>query len=55
VFIYFFFPETYGKSLEELAFLFEGAEKQAELTASGQKVLDDPGVTEIHEHSEQKA
>ncbi|KAF2798110.1 hexose transporter-like protein, partial [Melanomma pulvis-pyrius CBS 109.77] len=50
VFIYFFFPETFGKTLEELTFLFEGEEKQNELAASTQKVLDHPDVTEVHEH-----
>ncbi|KAF2657078.1 general substrate transporter [Lophiostoma macrostomum CBS 122681] len=55
VFIYFFFPETYGKTLEELTFLFEGEDKQTELAASAQKVLDKGPVTEVHETTEKAA
>ncbi|KAF2738845.1 general substrate transporter [Polyplosphaeria fusca] len=56
VFIYFMFPETYGKTLEELTFLFEGEEKQNELAITAQKALEHPGaITEIHEHPEKKA
>ncbi|KAF2118027.1 hexose transporter-like protein [Lophiotrema nucula] len=54
VFIYFFFPETYGRTLEELTFLFEGEEKQTEIAAAAQKVLDNP-VIEVHEHADKKA
>ncbi|KAF2001777.1 general substrate transporter [Amniculicola lignicola CBS 123094] len=54
VFIWFIFPETYGRTLEELTFLFEGEEKQNELAGIAQKALETP-VTEIHEHPEKKA
>ncbi|KAH7085890.1 hexose transporter-like protein [Paraphoma chrysanthemicola] len=56
VFIYFLFPETYGKTLEELTFLFE-SEKEAreELTATAAKVVQDPTVTEVHEVGEKRA
>ncbi|KAF2176524.1 general substrate transporter [Zopfia rhizophila CBS 207.26] len=53
VFIYFFFPETFGKSLEELTFLFE-ADKAAEFAQTAQKALENP-VTEVHESPEKKA
>ncbi|KAF2712899.1 hexose transporter-like protein [Pleomassaria siparia CBS 279.74] len=76
IFIYFFFPETIGKTLEELTFckstacsrtfdmrrtnpppptVFEGEEKQKELAATAQKVLDHPNITEVHEVPEKKA
>ncbi|KAF2249075.1 hexose transporter-like protein [Trematosphaeria pertusa] len=55
VFIYFFFPETYGKTLEELTFLFDDEqEAQRQVAASAQKVLSDPAVTEVHEVPEKK-
>ncbi|KAF2476919.1 hexose transporter-like protein [Lindgomyces ingoldianus] len=46
-FIYFMFPETYGRTLEELTFLFEGQEKQTELLQQAHKVLND-SVTGRH-------
>ncbi|KAF1958368.1 hexose transporter-like protein [Byssothecium circinans] len=53
VFIYFFFPETFGKTLEELTFLFDDEkDAQAALAATAQKVLDHPTVTEIQETPE---
>lgn len=56
VFIYFFFPETFGKTLEELTFLFEDeAEQRQALEATAEKVLQDPTVTEIHEAADKKA
>ncbi|KAH7135658.1 hexose transporter-like protein, partial [Dendryphion nanum] len=56
VFIYFFFPETYGKTLEELAFLFESEKEQAaQLAQTTQKVMNDPTITEVHESPEKKA
>lgn len=56
VFIYFFFPETYGKTLEELTFLFESEKEQAqELAQTAQKVLNDPTITEAHEAPDKKA
>lgn len=56
VFIYFFFPETFGKTLEELTFLFEDEkDKKQALEASTEKVLQDPAlITEIHESPEKK-
>lgn len=55
VFIYFVFPETYGKTLEELTFLFESekADRDA-FNAAATKVMNDPNVTQIHEHSDKK-
>ncbi|CEL03088.1 hypothetical protein ASPCAL04246 [Aspergillus calidoustus] len=43
VIIFFFFPETQGRTLEELSFLFEGKEKANEVAAAVHKQLDDPG------------
>jgi MFS family permease len=55
VFIYFLFPETFGKTLEELTFLFE-SEKQGrdELAATAAKIVQDPDITETHELGERK-
>ncbi|OOQ81876.1 putative MFS sugar transporter [Penicillium brasilianum] len=39
VFIYFFFPETSGRTLEELSFLFEDKEKANEVAAAVHKQL----------------
>ncbi|CAG7966026.1 unnamed protein product [Penicillium nalgiovense] len=41
VFIYFFFPETAGRTLEELSFLFEDKEKANEVAAAVHKQLDE--------------
>ncbi|KAL3475127.1 general substrate transporter [Aspergillus californicus] len=56
VFIYFFFPETSGRTLEELSFMFEGKEKANEVAAAVHKQIEGPGElkgttvhTEIHE------
>jgi hypothetical protein len=56
VFIYFLFPETYGKTLEELTFLFE-SEKDARdvLAATAAKVVQAPTVTDVHEVGDKKA
>lgn len=56
VFIYFFFPETHGKTLEELTFLFE-SEKQGrdELAATAAKVVQDPSIADVDEVGEKKA
>ena len=55
VFIYFVFPETYGKTLEELTFLFESEKTERDvLNAAATKVMNNPDVTEIHEVSEKK-
>ncbi|CAI7643805.1 MFS sugar transporter [Penicillium manginii] len=40
VFIYFFFPETSGRTLEELSFLFEDKDKANEVAAVVHKHLD---------------
>ncbi|KAJ5174041.1 MFS sugar transporter [Penicillium coprophilum] len=40
VFIYFLFPETSGRTLEELSFMFEGKEKANEVAAAVHKQLD---------------
>ncbi|KAH5183599.1 hypothetical protein HBH68_172220 [Parastagonospora nodorum] len=56
VFIYFLFPETYGKTLEELTFLFESENQgREELAASTAKVVQDPSIAEVHEVGEKKA
>jgi sugar porter (SP) family MFS transporter len=56
VFIYFLFPETYGKTLEELTFLFESEQQGAEeLNATAAKIVQDPTLTEVHEVGEKKA
>jgi len=57
VFIYFLFPETYGKTLEELTFLFESEKEDREaLAATTAKVMGQEGnVTELHEAPEKKA
>ncbi|KAF5863549.1 hypothetical protein ETB97_009793 [Aspergillus alliaceus] len=39
VFIYFLFPETSGRTLEELSFMFEGKEKADEVAAAVQKQI----------------
>jgi hypothetical protein len=39
VFIYLFFPETYGRSLEELTFLFESDEERAKISNESYKVM----------------
>ncbi|KAF9535147.1 hexose transporter [Crepidotus variabilis] len=44
VFVFFLFPETSGRSLEELAFLFEGKEQKEQLKRVEQ---------EIHHHEDQ--
>ncbi|OSS54843.1 hypothetical protein B5807_00136 [Epicoccum nigrum] len=55
VFIYFFFPETYGKTLEELHFLFESEKDERDaLAAAASKVINDPSVVELHEVPEKK-
>jgi sugar porter (SP) family MFS transporter len=38
-FVYFFFPETFGRTLEELAFLFEGREKADEAVRAVEKAV----------------
>jgi hypothetical protein len=55
VFIYFFFPETFGKTLEELTFFDSEREGREALTATAAKVVQDPSVTEVHEVGEKKA
>jgi len=56
VFIYFLFPETYGKTLEELTFLFESEKKEREvLAATAAKVTKDGTMMELREVGEQKA
>ncbi|KAJ4320649.1 hypothetical protein N0V94_003297 [Neodidymelliopsis sp. IMI 364377] len=56
VFIYIFFPETYGKTLEELHFLFESEkDKRDALAAAATKVINDPTVIELHEAPDKKA
>ncbi|KAL1594793.1 hypothetical protein SLS59_008606 [Nothophoma quercina] len=56
VFIYIFFPETYGKTLEELHFLFESEKDERDaLTAAASKVINDPTVIELHETPHKKA
>lgn len=37
--VYFFFPETHGRTLEELSFLFEGKEVQDKVNKNVDKVL----------------
>jgi hypothetical protein len=40
VFIYFMFPETYGRTLEELAFLFEDRARAEEATSQVEKQME---------------
>jgi len=55
VFIYFFFPETFGKTLEELTFLFESeSDKRDELNATAAKAGTD-GLVEFYVAPEKKA
>ncbi|KAB8201666.1 general substrate transporter [Aspergillus parasiticus] len=46
VFIYFLFPETSGRTLEELSFMFEGKEKANEVAAAVHKQIEVGGKTE---------
>lgn len=56
IFIYFLFPETYGKTLEELTFLFESEKQDREaLAAATAKILQDPTTAEAREPPEKKA
>lgn len=43
-FVFFIFPETAGRTLEELSFLFEGDEKNAEIERATEKQLGDEHV-----------
>ncbi|KAJ5882606.1 MFS sugar transporter [Penicillium soppii] len=53
VFIYFFFPETAGRTLEELSFLFEDIDKAEEVAAAVHKQLGgDDQKKMITEHVE---
>ncbi|KAJ5389306.1 MFS sugar transporter [Penicillium cataractarum] len=53
VFIYFFFPETSGRTLEELSFLFEDKEKANEVAAAVHKQLgEDDEKAKATEHVE---
>ncbi|KAH7413982.1 hypothetical protein DE146DRAFT_600285 [Phaeosphaeria sp. MPI-PUGE-AT-0046c] len=55
IFIYFFFPETFGKTLEELTFLFDSEREGREtLAATAAKIVQDPSVAEVHEVGEKK-
>ncbi|KAF1993458.1 hexose transporter-like protein [Amniculicola lignicola CBS 123094] len=52
VFVYFMFPETYGRTLEELAFLFEDQSLAEEATARVEKQIhheDNEVVTELQD------
>lgn len=56
VFIWFLFPETYGKTLEELTFLFESEQQGAnELAATTAKIVEDPHILEVRETAEKQA
>lgn len=56
VFIYFLFPETQGKTLEELTFLFPSEQQERdELAAAAAKVTQDSGITEVRETGEKAA
>jgi len=44
--VYFLFPETHNRTLEELSFMFEGKEKQKKVEEGVEKVLH--GEDEIH-------
>ncbi|KAL5338564.1 putative MFS sugar transporter [Aspergillus crustosus] len=56
VFIYFIFPETHGRTLEELSFLFEGKDKANEVAAAVHKQIgdDEKGATVHTEVREDK-
>ncbi|KAF8550483.1 hexose transporter [Imleria badia] len=52
VFVYFVFPETSGRTLEELTFLYEGDHRQELLEDSELEVLLEHGETDTHEAME---
>ncbi|KAL2861239.1 putative MFS sugar transporter [Aspergillus lucknowensis] len=52
VFIFFFFPETQGRTLEELSFLFEGKDKANEVAAAVHERIDDTGDKGAAVHAE---
>ncbi|KAK0669796.1 general substrate transporter [Cercophora samala] len=47
VFVYFFFPETFGRTLEELAFLFEDKHLADAATAAVEKVLNEKNAETV--------
>lgn len=51
--VYFLFPETHNRTLEELSFMFEGKEVQDKVQHNVDKQLElgPVGVTEVHEAS----
>jgi fucose permease len=57
VFIYFLFPETFGKTLEELTFLFESEKQEREeLAATTAKIVGkDSNITEVREATGKQA
>jgi hypothetical protein len=46
VFIFFFFPETANKTLEELAFIFEDQATADRMTSAVEKVIHGDAFTE---------
>jgi len=58
VFVYFFFPETHGRTLEELAFMFEDRRLADEAVAAVEKVIqhdaDDGHIDQKHVTAETK-
>jgi hypothetical protein len=46
---YFFFPETKGRTLEELSFIFEGKEMQEKVENQVNKTVDGLGAVELED------
>lgn len=47
--VYFLFPETHGRTLEELSFMFEGKDIQAKVEKNIEEVLHNVDATELPE------
>ncbi|KXG46868.1 Major facilitator superfamily domain, general substrate transporter [Penicillium griseofulvum] len=52
VFIFFFFPETSGRTLEELSFMFEDKEKANQVAAAVHKQIDEDDNKNVTAHVE---
>jgi hypothetical protein len=46
--VYFFFPETSGRSLEELSFMFESKDVREKVEANTNKVLENVEAMEMN-------
>lgn len=54
VFVYFFFPETYGRTLEELTFLFEDKAKAEAANDAAARALGEKSTQDIEERAYRK-